>query len=83
MDKKLRRRQGTSEKLITFVKDRAGHDLRYAIDSSKITSELGWRPSVSFESGLERTVSWYLENKVWLNEVLSGKYKSYYREQYG
>ncbi len=83
MDKKLGRRQGTSEKLITFVKDRAGHDLRYAIDSSKITSELGWRPSVSFESGLERTVSWYLENKVWLNEVLSGKYKSYYREQYG
>ena len=82
MDKKLGREEGASEKLITFVKDRAGHDLRYVIDSSKISSELGWNPSVSFESGLERTVDWYLGNEKWLNAVLSGEYKSYYHKQY-
>jgi dTDP-glucose 4,6-dehydratase len=82
MDKKLGREPGTSEKLITFVKDRAGHDLRYAIDNSKIASEHGWRPSVSFEEGLERTVDWYLGNEEWMKAVISGDYKSYYRDQY-
>jgi dTDP-glucose 4,6-dehydratase len=82
MDRKLGRAEGTSEKLITFVKDRAGHDMRYAIDNSKITSELGWNPSVSFEQGLEMTVDWYLENENWVKGVMSGAYKSYYREQY-
>ncbi len=82
MDKKLNREPGTSENLITFVKDRAGHDLRYAIDNSKIASEPGWKPSVSFEEGLERTVDWYLENEEWMKAVISGGYKSYYREQY-
>ncbi len=66
----------------TFVRDRAGHDLRYAIDSSKIRSELGWRPSVSFEEGLERTVDWYLENNAWLEEVVTGQYLTYYEKQY-
>ncbi len=82
LDKKLGRKQGTSEKLVTFVKDRAGHDLRYAIDNSKIRSELGWNPSVSFEQGLERTADWYLDNDKWLQGVLSGEYKSYYLKQY-
>ncbi len=82
MDKKLDRVPGTSSDLITFVKDRAGHDLRYAIDNTKITTELGWKPSVSFEQGLERTVDWYLENEKWLKAVLSGEYKSYYNKQY-
>lgn len=82
MDDKLERDEGTSEKLITFVKDRAGHDLRYAIDASKIKRELGWEPSVDFEQGLDKTVDWYLENKAWLERVTSGEYQKYYEEQY-
>jgi dTDP-glucose 4,6-dehydratase len=83
MDKKLSRTAGTSAKLITFVKDRAGHDLRYAIDSSKLQRELGWKPSLQFEEGLEKTVDWYLANEKWLNELTSGDYLHYYEEQYG
>ncbi len=82
MDRKLNRESGASAKLITFVKDRAGHDLRYAIDSSKLQKELGWTPSLQFEEGLERTVDWYLTNEEWLNNVTSGSYKTYYEEQY-
>jgi dTDP-glucose 4,6-dehydratase len=82
MDKKLNREPGESEKLITFVKDRAGHDLRYAIDSSKLKNELGWVPSLQFEEGLEKTVDWYLENQEWLDNVTSGTYQKYYDEQY-
>ncbi len=82
MDKKLGRAEGESEKLITFVKDRAGHDLRYAIDSSKIQRELGWKPSLTFDVGLEKTVEWYLANEQWLNAVASGDYLKYYEEQY-
>jgi dTDP-glucose 4,6-dehydratase len=82
MDKKLGRDAGTSEQLITFVKDRPGHDLRYAIDATKIERELGWRPSVTFEQGLEKTVVWYLENEEWLNNVTSGNYLEYYKKQY-
>lgn len=82
IDKKLDRAPGTSSDLITFVKDRAGHDLRYAIDNTKISTELGWKPSVSFEQGLERTVDWYIENEEWLKAVISGEYKSYYDKQY-
>ncbi len=82
VDKKLGKPQGTSEKLITFVKDRAGHDLRYAIDSSKIQKQLGWKPEVNFEQGLELTVDWYLQNKNWLDNVISGEYQKYYEQQY-
>ncbi len=82
MDSKLKRYPGTSAKLITFVKDRAGHDLRYAIDSSKLQNELGWAPYLQFEEGLGKTVDWYLENEVWLGNVLSGEYEKYYRQQY-
>jgi len=82
MDKKLGREPGTSRKLITFVKDRAGHDLRYAIDSSKLQRELGWTPSLQFEEGLEKTVDWYLNNQSWLDEITSGDYKNYYEKQY-
>ena len=82
MDKKLDREPGTNRKLITFVKDRAGHDLRYAIDSSKLQRELGWTPSLQFEEGLEKTVDWYLHNQSWLDEITSGDYKSYYEKQY-
>jgi len=82
MDRKLGRKEGTSEKLLTFVKDRAGHDLRYAIDSSKIEKELKWYPKHDFEHGLEITVDWYLSNKEWLENVLSGDYEKYYQEQY-
>ncbi len=82
MDKKLNRTEGDSAKLITFVKDRAGHDLRYAIDSTKLQKELGWVPSLQFEEGLEKTVDWYLNNEEWLNNVTSGDYKNYYEEQY-
>lgn len=82
MDKKLNRETGTSEKLITYVKDRAGHDLRYAIDSSKLQKELGWKPSLQFEEGLEKTVAWYLTNEEWLNNVTSGNYQKYYENQY-
>lgn len=82
MDKKLGRSSGESAKLITFVKDRAGHDLRYAIDSTKLQKELGWVPSLQFEEGLEKTVDWYLNNEEWLNNVTSGDYKNYYENQY-
>jgi dTDP-glucose 4,6-dehydratase len=82
MDQKLGRTEGASEKLITFVKDRAGHDLRYAIDSSKLQKELGWSPSVTFEEGLSITVDWYLANQDWLDNVTSGDYQKYYEEQY-
>jgi dTDP-glucose 4,6-dehydratase len=82
MDKKLGNKIGHSRSLITYVKDRAGHDLRYAIDASKIQKELGWVPSVTFEKGLESTVDWYLSNENWLNGVTSGQYQRYYNEQY-
>ena len=82
MDGKLGREPGTSSQLITYVKDRPGHDLRYAIDASKINKELGWKPSVTFEQGLERTVNWYLENELWLKNVTSGEYANYYKKQY-
>jgi dTDP-glucose 4,6-dehydratase len=82
MDKKLGRPEGSSEQLITFVKDRAGHDLRYAIDAGKLKNDLGWVPSVTFEEGLDRTVDWYLENNTWLDNVTSGHYVHYYEEQY-
>ncbi len=82
MDKKLNRKQGTSESLITFVKDRAGHDLRYAIDSSKLKNELGWEPSLQFEQGIVLTVDWYLNNNKWLENVVSGDYKMYYEQMY-
>ena len=83
MDKKLGRSEGASAGLITFVKDRAGHDLRYAIDSSKLQRELGWKPSLQFEEGLEKTVDWYLANDKWLQGVISGDYEKYYQKQYG
>lgn len=82
MDKKLGREKGTSEKLITFVTDRAGHDQRYAIDFTKINKELGWKPSLDFTQGLESTVDWYLANENWLKSVVSGDYQNYYNEQY-
>jgi dTDP-glucose 4,6-dehydratase len=82
MDQKLGRDAGSSEQLITFVTDRAGHDLRYAIDATKLKNELGWEPSLQFEEGLEKTVDWYLANENWLNEVTSGHYQAYYQEQY-
>jgi len=82
MDRKLNREPGTSAKLITFVQDRAGHDLRYAIDSSKLVNELGWKPSLQFEEGMEKTVDWYLENEEWLNRVTSGDYQKYYDAMY-
>jgi dTDP-glucose 4,6-dehydratase len=82
MDEKLGRVKGESEKLITYVKDRAGHDLRYAIDATKIKRELGWEPSLQFEEGIEKTIDWYLENTEWLENVTSGDYKKYYEEQY-
>lgn len=83
MDRKLGRAEGSSEKLITYVTDRAGHDLRYAIDSSKLQKELGWRPSVTFEQGLGMTVDWYLANEKWLETIISGAYAKYYDEMYG
>lgn len=82
MDEKLGRERGSSEKLITYVKDRPGHDLRYAIDANKINKELGWEPSVTFEQGLSITIDWYLNNQEWLNHVTSGEYQSYYKKQY-
>jgi dTDP-glucose 4,6-dehydratase len=82
MDKKLGRAAGESAKLITFVTDRAGHDLRYAIDATKLKNDLGWVPSITFEEGLEKTVEWYLANEEWLNDVTSGHYQAYYSEQY-
>jgi dTDP-glucose 4,6-dehydratase len=82
MDKKLNRKPGASAELITFVKDRAGHDMRYAIDSSKLQNELGWKPSLQFEEGLEKTVDWYLANEAWMNNIISGDYEKYYQQQY-
>lgn len=82
MDKKLNRPAGTSAQLITYVTDRPGHDLRYAIDATKLNTELGWKPSLQFEEGLEKTVDWYLSNEDWVNQVTSGDYRSYYEAQY-
>src|SRR5581483_9160426 len=82
MDKKLGRAEGTSAQLITYVKDRPGHDMRYAIDASKLNKELGWKPSLQFEEGLEKTVDWYLQNEEWITHVTSGDYQHYYEEQY-
>ena len=82
MDTKLGRPEGSSEKLITYVKDRPGHDLRYAIDAGKISEELGWTPSLQFEEGLEKTVDWYLANEEWVQHVTSGDYQNYYEAQY-
>ncbi|HLW09093.1 MAG TPA: dTDP-glucose 4,6-dehydratase [Fermentimonas sp.] len=82
-DKLLNRKEGESLKLITYVTDRAGHDLRYAIDASKLKNELGWEPSLQFEEGLEKTVQWYLQNQDWLDQVTSGDYMNYYKEMYG
>ena len=82
VDRLLGREEGTSDKLITYVTDRAGHDLRYAIDSTKLKDELGWEPSLQFEEGIEKTVAWYLENTVWLRQVTSGNYQEYYQKMY-
>jgi dTDP-glucose 4,6-dehydratase len=80
MDEKLGREKGTSEKLIRFVKDRAGHDMRYAIDASKLKNELGWKPSLQFKEGLSLTIDWYLNNKQWIEGVTSGEYLKYYNK---
>jgi dTDP-glucose 4,6-dehydratase len=82
MDEKLGRQAGESEKLITYVKDRPGHDRRYAIDATKINKELGWKPSVTFEEGLSETIDWYLQNAEWLKHVTSGEYQNYYEKMY-
>ena len=82
VDRLLGREEGTSDKLITYVTDRAGHDLRYAIDSSKLKNELGWEPSLQFEEGIKKTVAWYLDNKEWLENITSGDYKEYYKKNY-
>jgi dTDP-glucose 4,6-dehydratase len=82
MDKKLNREPGESAKLITYVKDRAGHDKRYAIDATKLNKELGWQPSLQFEEGLEKTIDWYLSNSEWVNNITSGSYQQYYHNQY-
>jgi dTDP-glucose 4,6-dehydratase len=82
VDRLLSREVGASEKLVTYVTDRAGHDLRYAIDSTKLKEELGWRPSLQFEEGIEKTVAWYLDNKEWLENITSGVYKEYYKKNY-
>jgi dTDP-glucose 4,6-dehydratase len=82
MDQKLGRAEGSSEKLLTYVTDRAGHDKRYAIDASKLEAELGWKPSITFEQGLEHTVDWYLENQEWVSKVTSGAYQTYYEQMY-
>lgn len=82
MDKKLNRTEGTSASLITYVKDRSGHDMRYAIDATKLENELGWKPSIKFEEGLEKTVDWYLDNTEWVKEVTSGDYQKYYESMY-
>jgi dTDP-glucose 4,6-dehydratase len=82
VDRRLDRAEGTSETLITYVEDRAGHDLRYAIDSTKLKEELGWEPSLQFEEGIEKTVKWYLENSTWLSNITSGDYENYYKAMY-
>ena len=83
VDRMLGREEGTSDKLITYVTDRAGHDLRYAIDSKKLKNELGWEPSLQFEEGIEKTVAWYLKNNEWMERVTSGDYQEYYKKTYG
>ena len=83
MDAKLGREPGHSKSLITFVKDRAGHDMRYAIDATKLREDLGWRPSITFKEGLAKTIDWYLANDAWLEHVTSGAYRDYYEQQYG
>jgi dTDP-glucose 4,6-dehydratase len=83
MDEKLGRAAGESESLITYVTDRAGHDKRYAIDASKLEKELGWKPSITFEEGLSKTVDWYLSNQEWVEKVTSGSYQEYYETMYG
>ncbi|MGB5990545.1 MAG: dTDP-glucose 4,6-dehydratase [Marinifilaceae bacterium] len=82
MDNKLDREEGTSEKLITYVTDRAGHDLRYAIDSTKLSEELGWKPSLQFEEGIEKTIDWYMDNQEWMDNITSGDYQEYYKKMY-
>jgi len=82
MDQKLGKPEGSAAKLITYIKDRAGHDQRYAIDASKISDELGWTPSINFEDGLSKTIDWYLANKEWIDKVTSGSYQNYYDQQY-
>ena len=82
MDKKLGRTKGTSEQLITYVTDRAGHDMRYAIDSTKLKEELGWEPSLQFEEGIEKTIDWYMDNQEWMDRIVSGDYQEYYKKQY-
>jgi dTDP-glucose 4,6-dehydratase len=83
MDKKLGRPEGTSADLISYVTDRAGHDMRYAIDATKLKEEIGWMPSLDFEEGLDKTIDWYLENEDWLEGVTSGSYQEYYDKMYG
>jgi len=82
MDKKLKRQKGTSAKLITYVTDRAGHDHRYAIDANKLNNDLNWKPSITFEEGLDKTIDWYLANEKWMNQITSGDYQKYYDKQY-
>jgi dTDP-glucose 4,6-dehydratase len=82
MDKKLGRNEGESEQLITYVTDRKGHDMRYAIDATKLATELGWKPSITFEVGLENTVDWYLANSEWVEQITSGAYRAYYANMY-
>ena len=82
VDKLLGNPEGTSEHLITYVTDRAGHDMRYAIDSRKLQRELGWEPSLQFEEGIEKTVRWYLDNQKWMDNITSGEYEKYYEEMY-
>ena len=82
VDSLLGREDGSSLKLITYVEDRIGHDFRYAIDSSKLTNELGWEPLIKFEDGIEKTVKWYLKNKDWLKKITSGEYQDYYNKMY-
>ena len=83
MDSALGQKEGTSEELINYVKDRPGHDKRYAIDANKLKNELNWQPSLQFEEGLKKTISWYLDNQEWMDNVTSGDYQNYYKEQYG
>ena len=82
VDQKVGNQAGTSEQLLTYVTDRAGHDMRYAIDATKIMNELGWEPTLQFEEGIGKTVDWYLDNTIWLENITSGTYQKYYEEQY-
>jgi dTDP-glucose 4,6-dehydratase len=82
IDQKLNKPEGSSDKLITYVKDRPGHDLRYAIDANKLNKELGWNPTVTFEQGLSKTIDWYLDNEQWMQNIVNGDYENYYKNQY-